>query len=64
MSSTNDGGWRKYPDIPPPHPPPTKPLPESPRLDDAEVFLRGESSMYEPKEFLVLGNGPVSDLMV
>lgn len=67
-SNKTNNSWKQYQNIPPPHPPPTGPLPEPPSHSNylhgsgyhAELFARRPSSgVFERRESLVLGISPV-----
>jgi len=68
-SSRTNNSWKHLQHIPPPHPPPTGPLPIPPSqsnyiprstLTGADLFATdGESLGYEPRESLILGISPV-----
>ena len=68
-SSRTSTSWKHLQNVPPPHPPPTGPLPTPPSqpnyiprsgLTGADLFSSdGESLCYDPRESMILGISPV-----
>jgi hypothetical protein len=68
-SSRTSTSWKHLQNVPPPHPPPTGPLPTPPSqpnyitrsaLTGADLFSSdGESLSYDPRESMILGISPV-----